>query len=167
MTRGERDIAIREREAKTIRLRMAGLTFAEIGEALGVRESMAHRIYQRALNRVVREPGEEQVALEVARLDALQRAIWGKALAGNLAAVDRALAIARRRADLLGLDDSKPLEAAIHLQVELVLNLVQKSLMAVFPDDGARYAIAMDSAVAELRRIATDQVGPDDLEVGP
>jgi hypothetical protein len=41
---------------------------------------------------------------EAERLDELESAIWPNAMAGNLDAIDRCLAIMERRARLLGLD---------------------------------------------------------------
>ncbi|HEX8859791.1 MAG TPA: helix-turn-helix domain-containing protein [Actinomycetes bacterium] len=104
MAAGDVRIAARQREARALQLRQAGATYAQIGRQLGVCESRAWRIVQRALRRVVADPLEELRRLETLRLDALQLAIWPKAMAGNLLAVDRVLAIMARRARLLGLD---------------------------------------------------------------
>ena len=42
--------------------------------------------------------------MEAMRLDELQNAIWPQALLGDIAAIDRCLAIMKRRAAMLGLD---------------------------------------------------------------
>jgi hypothetical protein len=47
---------------------------------------------------------ETIVAVEIDRLDALHRAVWPDAMEGKLGAIDRCLAISKRRAELLGLD---------------------------------------------------------------
>lgn len=47
----------------------------------------------------------ERLALEVSRLDALQSAVWGRAMEGNLPAVDAARMIIMSRSKLLKLDE--------------------------------------------------------------
>jgi hypothetical protein len=53
---------------------------------------------------MVAEPLEQVRRLELLRLGRLFAAVWGGAMAGDIAAVDRALAISARRSRLLGLD---------------------------------------------------------------
>lgn len=96
------DDALNDREA--LRLRSQGLSYREIAGRLGVDTSTAYRRTQRALAAVPVEDVETHRALELDRLDALQRAVWDKALDGNLNALDRVLAIMTRRSKLLGLD---------------------------------------------------------------
>ena len=95
------------RGAEALELRLAGHSFAEIGRRMGVSGPRAYQLVAGELDRLnVRrfENAGELRRLEAARLDRLQAAVWDKALEGNLAAVDRALAIGARRARLLGLD---------------------------------------------------------------
>ncbi len=111
---------IREREA--LRLRMEGRTFREIGERLGTTESGAWRAYMRALDRVrheIQEGARLALALELERLDALQRAIWDKAMEGDLRAVDRVLKIMDLRCRLLGLYKAE--DALVPESVQVVL----------------------------------------------
>ncbi len=104
MASGDVRVTARQREARALQLRQAGLTYAQIGRHLGVCESRAWRIVQRALRRVVADPLGELRQLENLRLDSLLMAVWPKAMAGQLEAVDRVLSIMARRARLLGLD---------------------------------------------------------------
>jgi len=102
-----RRLKAREREKEALRLRLAGKTYAEIGEALGVTEQGAHKIIMRVLKRLNEKIVEDGMAvrrIEVERLDALLRVVWPKAQDGDLAAVDRILRISKRRSELLGLD---------------------------------------------------------------
>jgi len=103
----QRRLRAREREREALKLRLAGKTYAQIGEALGVTEQGAHKIVMRVLKRLNEKINEDGLAvrrMEVERLDALLRVVWPKAQEGDLAAVDRVLRIAKRRAALLGLD---------------------------------------------------------------
>lgn len=56
------------------------------------------------LNSEMSDNAKEVRRLELERLDVLQDTLWPLAIGGNLAAIDRILRIAQRRAELLGLD---------------------------------------------------------------
>jgi hypothetical protein len=60
-----------ERRAEVLRLRLDGMTLAAIGERLGIRADSVHDIITRALASMAKEPAEELLGLELARLDSL------------------------------------------------------------------------------------------------
>lgn len=100
-------VAATGRRADALALRIKGLTFAGIGDALGVDTSTAYRYVRDALSSTLAECAElaEHLReLENQRLDELQASLWDKALAGVLPAADRILRIMERRAKLNGLD---------------------------------------------------------------
>jgi len=115
------------KDAKAVELRGRGHTYAEVAKALGMSHaSAARKAVERALVATVAEPCEELRRLELAKLDALSAPAWaildtqhpvvsaGRVMTLNgeplrdsqpvLAAIDRLLRIAERRARLLGLD---------------------------------------------------------------
>lgn len=101
-----RRVAAAEKRREALRLRITGASFTEIAEALGYgHKGTACAIVREALAELGREEAEELRALELYRLDELQRAVWDAALSGNLPAVDRVLKIMERRAKLCGLDE--------------------------------------------------------------
>jgi hypothetical protein len=111
-----------ERAGWALELRKAGLTFREIGQRMGVTEQRAHRIVTEELARLNAKRAESAEAvtrLEVERLDALLAAVWEKAAAGDLAAVDRVLSIMQRRARLLGIDAEKPAGPNVAIQTNI------------------------------------------------
>jgi hypothetical protein len=85
---------------------MEGLTYAAIAKELGY---SARGGAQMAVKGLVFEGKEEAIEtareVEAARYDALTRAVWKKAIAGDYAAIDRVLAISRERRRMLGLDE--------------------------------------------------------------
>ncbi len=96
-----------EREKLAFALRVAGMTYAQIAERLGVTTAGAYKMVKRVLERTRKETDEaadELRRLEVERLDALLLTLWKSATSGNLGAVDRVLRVMERRARLLGLD---------------------------------------------------------------
>ena len=96
-----------ERRARALQLRKEGASFDDIAAELGMSRSAAHKTVQRGLvelTALAKGEAEGLRALELARLDELQRSIWPEATGGNLPAMDRLLKIMERRTRLLGLD---------------------------------------------------------------
>lgn len=122
-----------ERRARIFALRKAGANYREIVAALqaefgadalplnyGPRE--AHRDVTRELARLHRETGLDAVdvvAMELARLDTLFLGIWQRATSGDLNAIDRALRIMQRMAELQGV--TVPLRVDWRMEVSHLL----------------------------------------------
>lgn len=104
------------KRAKARELRLAGATYADIAAHVGYASRSAAR---GAVQQAMAEdpPDRDQVSAldnELARLDAMLTGLWAKARRGDYAAVDRVMAIDRRRAELLAdetLVADKPKEA--------------------------------------------------------
>ena len=86
--------------------RLTGMSLREIGELMTppVTAQAIWATLKRALGDMLVEPLEAIRTLELLRLDELHKAIWQNAVKGDIASVDRCLAIAHRRSRLLGLD---------------------------------------------------------------
>ena len=122
--------AIAERRTRVLAMRIEQRPYTEIAARLGIAESTARSDYIRAIEQRKAELDDQRhvtIALELAKLDALERAAWavlrtrhilaqqGKIVctedgtpleddAPTLQAIDRILKIAERRARLLGHD---------------------------------------------------------------
>lgn len=119
-----RDLSLREREARVLELRKAGLTFKLIAERVGYKtESAAYRAFQRGMQATIQQPADELRALELERLDAMLAALWPFVLKGRGYAVEKALMIQDRRARYLGLDAPRRTESTV--SVELVAQIEQ------------------------------------------
>ncbi len=82
-----------------------GHTYDQIASEVGyANRGTAYRVVRKALDENVAQAVEEYREVEVARLNALQAAMWDKALAGDVHAVDAVLKIVSARVKLLGLD---------------------------------------------------------------
>jgi hypothetical protein len=106
---------VSKRRAQAIALRMAGMDYATIAERLDYASPQAaSKDLYRAM-RSYREEEESKVEewrqLESQRLDRLQAAAWGKALKGDLKAIETVLKVISQRSKLLGLD--MPLRAEV------------------------------------------------------
>lgn len=102
---GKNEVELAERRRKAVEMRKAGCSYDEIARALGFSNSgNAYHTVHKALKATYREPAEELRTLELERVDRLMRAIWPRAIKGDVDAIDRVLKVMARRARLLGLD---------------------------------------------------------------
>ena len=129
-----------ERQRRAFELHLAGVTYEQIASALGyASHSGAHKAVSAYVKQFRTEPTQELIAIESARIDRLWRAIWERALGGDLKALDRAIRLMDRRAKLLALDGAQKLD------IELVIRQVAQA-----------EGIDPEEALKEARRIATE-----------
>jgi len=103
-----RRIAAAQKQVEALELRKAGNTFAAIAEQLGyANEAGARKAVRTALEKSIKQPAEEVRQLLLARNEEYVRAIYAKAVAGDLDAIDRCLKIDRQTAALHGLNEMK------------------------------------------------------------
>jgi hypothetical protein len=94
------------RAHKLLQKRLRGMSLFDIGQEETPScspQNIAQPIHE-ALANLPEQSLDHIRALEAARLDAMQAALWPQAELGDIAAIDRVLAIMKRRAALLGLD---------------------------------------------------------------
>ena len=101
------------RHACAVQLATEGRTYQEIADELGYanRGTVHHIVYQ-ALARDRKDAVEDHQQLELARLDALQAALWDQAMAGDVEAAREVRAVITARCRLLGLDETTRWRAA-------------------------------------------------------
>ena len=117
-----RRVLARERELQALELRKAGLTYARIGELLGVSHVAVGKAVRRALAKhsdQTKEAVEELRQLELERLDAVNLAFWEKMMAGDVQAAKLILRTIEQRSRLLGLEAPRPLVTIDQRQVSL------------------------------------------------
>ncbi len=122
-----------QRRIRVLEMTQAGQTVREIGAALGVSHGTAWNDLKRALKEYADQQTVETAtlrALEQERLEQLHDAVWPKALAGNVNAVEAVLAVMTRRAKLLGLDVPVrvDLSAEVAFHIEEALNTLEQIL---------------------------------------
>ena len=107
-----------EKQRQALELRRAGATYEEIARAVGygTSRSAAYKAVMSAIHRVLQEPAEAVLVLELQRLDKLQMAIWSKAMAGDEKAIGRVLEIMGRRARLLGIDQPRRIDITARIR---------------------------------------------------
>ena len=111
-----------ENMKKAYELRIAGLSYRKIGEALGIHHVSAFNYVKETLailRAECKDLAETYRDMELERLDQVQAAIYGKVLKGDVAAIDRLLKIQERRARLLGLDSPTKVESKETLDITI------------------------------------------------
>lgn len=130
------------REARRIEamsLKLAGASYEAIGERLGIAPQSVRALITRNLERADNRLVEEMRAIENARLDRAQAAIWKKVLDGDLDAVRTYLQISARRAKMNGLDAPQriALSANVRVEMEQALDELKHVVLGeVVDDDG-------------------------------
>lgn len=105
LTSPRRIKAVTERQLPALKYRRLGYTYAQIAERLGYSSAQgAFKAVESVLKRIIREPAEDVVLLELERVDALFVRPYKDALAGDLAALAACLSLMERKSRMLGLD---------------------------------------------------------------
>lgn len=92
-----------ERRAQALNLKIAGATYEAIARTLHyASRGNAHRDIHTALAAITKEPAEEYVKLQMARLDEMLLALWPKVRKGDAHAISRALTVMHQQNQLAG-----------------------------------------------------------------
>ena len=141
----QRDYDRAERKKNALELRLAGASYRDIAQALEVSPATALQDCKEALADIPAQQADEMRTVELSRLDRLQRAVWPRAVKGDLQAVDRAIKIIDRRAKLFGLDAPQQvqitandidLDAAVDKMLRVAEMALEKEKSNHLVDDG-------------------------------
>jgi hypothetical protein len=148
-TKGRKNRAVAtNRQQQALALHKAGAGYQAIADRLGYAgPSGAYKAVEPALRKTLQQPADEPRGLELERLDRMQVAIWDKAIAGNLRAVDRVLKIMRRRAQLLGLDAPRQVAVSVGVTVQQMA----EKMAARYGLDVAEVLTEAEWILAEMR----------------
>ena len=126
----------RARRVEAMSLKLAGVSTAQIAERMGIQPDTVRKLINRTLQTAENRAVEEMRALENARLDRAQAAIWSNVLAGDYRAVMVFLQISQRRAKLNGLDSPASLVISpnVRMEMERALSDLQQ-VMGMVADD--------------------------------
>lgn len=125
------------KETQILALRASGASWAEVGRALGMDRSNAHKVGMRALAREHSEAADDLRRTESERLDRMQKALWLDATNGDRTAIDRVLRIMERRARLFGLDAPQRHVVTSALDESIEALLAELAELPPVPEDTA------------------------------
>ena len=93
------------KRARVVEAVADGATYGQAAKRAGyATRSGAYKAFWKAIDGREADAVEQHRTLELARLDALQVGLWGRAEAGDIKAVNAVLRIIEQRSRLLGLD---------------------------------------------------------------
>lgn len=148
------------RRAEAVTLAMAGLTYEQIGDKLGISTSAAWSLVNRTINETRNYAVDQLRLLENARLDRAQAAIWNDVLEGNLKAIDAYLKISDRRSKLNGLDAPTKVQMSVSVRQEMEEKLSE--LQKVIEGEVVDHAdVVAEEEAAALEPYADYQAPPD------
>ncbi len=121
-----------ERRLEAIAMRKQGLTYAEIGRAMGVTRQAAYSYVEREFKSLMKEGSvvaEKALSLTLARFDELLKVYYKEAKEGNRESLHSALSIIDRQIKILGLEAPKKSESTITYQTLSDQELIQQASM--------------------------------------
>ena len=113
-------------------MRVAGKTYLQIGDALGITEDAARVCIKRRMDKLEAigdEDAQELRRLECERIDAMLAGLWQAAESGDTAAVATVIKLQQRKAEMLGLDKKDANVGTGDMTVNLVLRVDDKPAM--------------------------------------
>jgi len=144
--RTSRAVSTLERQAQALEWRKLGYAYPQIAEKVGFHDaSGARKAVMAALRKLIQEPGEEVLRLELERLDTIIRSLMPFVLKGSPRHAEVVLKTMDRRALYLGLDKKAPTEDHQRITIEIVA-----AQMAL------REGLNKDELVAEAERILAE-----------
>lgn len=125
MSKDQQEAITRERHALALEMRKAGYSYDQIAEHFETTTSSARGLVKSAMEKLIREPGEEVKNLELQRLDQLWSLAFNAAVSGDTDAITKCLAIQQRRSKLEGLDapEKREVTGAGGGPLEMISNL--------------------------------------------
>lgn len=135
---GKAALATEERRRKAFDLRLAGCTYEQIGEALGISKQAAYKLVDTTLvasREETAETAEKVREMEIQRCDALLVALWpNRRDPGTTGSI---LKVMERRSKLLGLDALQRSEVKVEGMTEAQLD---SAILAIVEAARAREA---------------------------
>jgi DNA-binding CsgD family transcriptional regulator len=108
-----------QRRSEAVSLRLAGMSYEQIGERLGISGNAAEQMIGRALDRNEVRSVSQLRAEENARLDRAQMAIWGKVIEGDIKAIGTFLQISAARSKMNGLYAPTQVQVSMTIRQEM------------------------------------------------
>lgn len=142
-----------QRRVEALSLRLAGLSYEQIGDRLGISEMGAYDMVKRALERSENPNVEEMRQIENLRLDRAQAAIWPDVLKGDQRAISTYLSISSARARINGMNAPTNINLSVGVRTEME-NALDKL-----------EELVMEAEVVEDAEIAEDEEPQDPQEL--
>lgn len=152
--RVQREVNTIDDRVRALTLRKMGKSYDDIAEEMGLKNKQAaHYLVQAALKKVIKEPAQDVLQVELERLDLLYSSIIERAMSGDVKAIHAALAVMDRRSRLLGLERKE--ERELLYQANVIAAMLVTAIKSVvspetIPLIQAAFANVLHSGVPEI-----------------
>jgi predicted transcriptional regulator len=153
------------RRVEALSLVLAGLTYDQIAQRLGLSAVQVKRLVSESLGAAETSNVTALRSLENQRLDRAQAAIWRKVLEGDLKAVETFLRISKQRAALNGLNAATKVDLSVSVRDEMETALRDLEAMVLGPSALERGALTAAADVT-IDDDDDDDAGWEPWEVG-
>lgn len=166
MRNTSKELAIQQRREQALALRIQGLGYRQIGEALGVSRHTAYTDVSEALADIPKANAEELRRLELARLEEAQRVLDeiirdpNSSRAEVRKTVETMVRVSERRSNLLGLNAPTRSMSWIHQEIDLPDRSTSEALLS--SADGALLAAQVEAFVSGVDMDLSRTDGDDD-----
>ncbi len=160
-----------ERRRKVVQLRLAGVSFSEIGRRMAAEfgagatdpAALARVDWQRAREksrRLTEDSVEELRAVQVDRLEMLLSGVWKGALSGDTKAVDTAGRLITQLCKLKGLEP--PTQLQLNTRIEMESTAVAEAVIAAIDSLGFTPEVRMRALEAAQQRLVAIAAAKED-----
>lgn len=126
--RGGKELT-RARRVEALSMRMAGISLENIANHLDVSEARVRVLIENLLAEAENRSAGEMRAIENARLDRAQAAIWSEVIRGDLKAINTFLRISDQRARMNGLNAPTQVDLSVNVRQEMEAALSELETM--------------------------------------
>jgi transposase len=128
-----RRVEEKARRVEAMTFRMAGLSWEQVADRMDMSVGGVRAMVERGLERADQREVENMRAMENARLDRAQAAIWSKVLNGDYKAIDTFLRISQRRSKINGMDAPMQVDLNVSIRQEMEQALNELETMVLGP----------------------------------
>lgn len=141
----DNDPAMAERRMKAVQLRTAGFTYRQIGKALGISHTAAHKLVMKEIREartLTREKADEMRQMAHNRLETMVNRLWLKAMPQDptqeldLYAMDRIIRLMVFHARLMGYEEPQKFQVDIN-EVRVQFGVIVEKIAKVIPEESA------------------------------
>lgn len=122
---------------RALRMRTAGIPYEKIADELDLEVDEARQAVADALEAAEREPATVANRIELERLDAMLVGLWKNVTRGDVKAIEQAMRISERRAELLATNTGTGTGVADTLSTIKARALSERPDAEIYPIDGS------------------------------
>lgn len=142
-------VRARYRERESLRMRIAGWAYNDIAEKLEMTPEGVRACVKRAMEKLAKvsdEDAEELRRIETERINAMLKGVWERAEQGDDDAINSAIKLQKRKAEMLGTDKKAEEQTGGDVVVNLVMKIEDRPTVTTVTVDRASTTVTQPHA---------------------